>query len=336
MTVRNPAVSFVLPVFNVAKYLPKCLDSILAQSSSDWEVIIVDDGSTDDSLRISKSYAKQCAAIHIGTQKNQGQGVARNTGRQMACGRYICFVDPDDWLDCQMVRELIIAMDSSGADFANFGIDFITEEGVVSRKFDKFNQRELVGEKIFQYAMIDQEIYSTPCNKIYKNAFLGVNEIAFPASRAYEDIYYSRLMAFHAAKCIFIGKIYYHALIRIGSTTRRMDSTKISEAIQIVELERAKFINDESPDSTRDLFDAHVVKLLSGLLIQAAYRIHDDADYMKCNALVREANFIEISKKFNVLASLKLKNRLMAKIAAHPIATRVMARILSPLGVIPY
>ena len=98
--------SIIIPVYNVEKFLPECLDSIAAQSLADIEIICIDDGSIDSSSKILEQYAKNDKRLTILKQKNQGQGVARNNGLEIAKGDYILFVDPDDWIKDDTIKIL--------------------------------------------------------------------------------------------------------------------------------------------------------------------------------------------------------------------------------------
>ena len=104
----NPKVSIIIPVYNVEQYLPKCLDSIINQTLKDIEIICINDGSIDNSLSILKEYASKDDRIIIIDKENEGQGIARNLGIKKAKGKYIGFVDPDDWVDIQMFEKCII------------------------------------------------------------------------------------------------------------------------------------------------------------------------------------------------------------------------------------
>ena len=336
MTAPAPAISFVLPVYNVEPYLRKCLDSILNQTNRDFEVVIVDDGSTDNSLTVCKHYATRDARISVHGQENQGQGVARNRGLDAAVGRYVCYVDPDDWLDKRMVEDLVPAMDASGADFASFGIDFITEGGAVKYTMAQFGQSRLQGEAILHSAMIDRDVYSSPCNKIYSRNFLVSNQIRFPPLRVYEDVYYSRIMSLHAQQCIFIDKVYYHALIRLGSTTRLIDSSRILAAVEVIELERARLIGPDCSDLLRSLFDAHVLKFTSYMLIQAAFRIQGWSDYAKCHHYAAAVGYQALCRDRAALSHLPLKNQLISKIAMHPLLAWRLVKMLKAVGITPY
>jgi hypothetical protein len=335
-SIKESRISFILPIFNVDSYLEKCLDSIEQQTSSHWEAILVDDGSTDKSSAICQAYASKSSKFRYIRQDNQGQGAARNNGIKLAQGCYICFVDPDDWIEAETTHELLSLMDTSDADFANFGIDFSTEKGIATRCFNHFRKRELNGREIFERAMLDREIYSTPCNKIYRVAYLRSHNIQFPKLRAYEDLYFSRKLAMHARKCLFTQKVYYHALMRSGSTTRKMNRQKFVEAIEAIEIERLALANPNSPKNEQHLFDSHVLKFTSGLIFQAAFRIKDKREFMACIETLRSAGLFGTLPALRVFNKLTPANQLMAMISRSPALTRFIASVLSLVGIKPY
>lgn len=109
----SPLVSIVIPIYNSSKYLKKCIESIKNQSYKNLEIILVDDGSTDDSPKIIQEYAKKDSRIIIISQKNTGQSSARNAGIKKATGEYISFIDSDDEIDLSFIENLLLAFDSS-------------------------------------------------------------------------------------------------------------------------------------------------------------------------------------------------------------------------------
>ena len=113
-------ISVIIPVYNVEKYLRSCLDSLLNQTFKDLEFICIDDGSTDNSAHILYEYAQKDPRFTIMQQKNQGQGVARNNGIQVAKGKYIAFVDPDDWVESNMFEILVKKIRESNAEIIQF------------------------------------------------------------------------------------------------------------------------------------------------------------------------------------------------------------------------
>lgn len=117
-------ISIIVPIYNSAKYLAQCIDSIICQSYTDWELILVDDGSKDQSGRICDEYAKQDHRITVIHQPNKGVSSARNVGIAIAKGEYLCFVDADDWLEPSFLIEF--QFDRIGADFYIGGYIFNT------------------------------------------------------------------------------------------------------------------------------------------------------------------------------------------------------------------
>ena len=111
-------VSIVVPVYNVEQFLPDCLDSLTNQTLKDIEIICVNDGSPDNSLKILEEYAQNDDRVKIITQENQGVSAARNAGLKTAVGEYIGFVDPDDWIDLDFYSKLYDAIQESNADIS--------------------------------------------------------------------------------------------------------------------------------------------------------------------------------------------------------------------------
>ncbi len=118
----NPLVSIIVPVYNVKNYLCRCVDSILNQTFSDWECILVDDGSTDGSGNICDKYAETDKRFRVVHQKNQGVSIARNVGLRICRGKYIWFIDSDDWVDFQSLEYFYDKLAINDVDILFFGL----------------------------------------------------------------------------------------------------------------------------------------------------------------------------------------------------------------------
>ncbi len=123
-----PEISVIIPVYNVEKYLNECLDSVLAQTFKDFEVICVNDGSTDNSPEILRQYADKDQRVKIVTQSNQGLSMARNNGLKEACGRYVYFVDSDDAIHPQCLELAHFLAETNNADLVCFSYAKIKEK----------------------------------------------------------------------------------------------------------------------------------------------------------------------------------------------------------------
>lgn len=177
-----PNVSVILPLYNCEKYISRCLDSILEQTLSNIEIIIVDDGSTDSSLAICKKYAQKCSNIVLISQENSGAAIARITGLKAARGKFIGFVDADDWVDSRMFETLYSEAQRLNADIIQCG--FLKTKTDHSKISFKFNLSETLcvssKEALFQLWGIHQPARFNYLlwNKIYrKNIF---EEIELP------------------------------------------------------------------------------------------------------------------------------------------------------------
>ena len=109
-------VSIIVPVYNTDKYLYQCVKSLLNQTYADIEIILVDDGSKDDSGRICNEFAKKYQRIKVIHKENAGLGYARNSGLKLATGKYVTFIDSDDWADPDLIQKLIMGLKESEAD----------------------------------------------------------------------------------------------------------------------------------------------------------------------------------------------------------------------------
>jgi len=329
-----PIFSIIVPVYNVERYLEKCLTSIANQTLKDIEVIIINDGSTDNSLEICELFSKKYKNFYLFTKSNEGQGVARNFGLDKSRGQYIIFVDSDDWIDENLCKDTEALMRASLADFGNFGLDFIGEEGNVIKKFTYFNKAPYYDKEIFHKALLDDGILSVSGNKVYKRSLLRENGIYFPPIRANEDIYFSRAVAQSSRHCIFIDKIYYHALVRTGSTSRKMSTGIYYATKSLIDYEENHF--DLVDSYTRQLFNAHIVKLWTYLLIQGCFRVDGEDEFSKCLDIANEGYFGKYSASKKVTKHLNLKNRFLAFLCRHPKILRFSTGLAAKFKIFPY
>ncbi len=197
-----PTISVILPAYNVSKYLPKCLDSLLAQSFTDWQAIVVDDGSSDDSLPTAQRYAECDSRIKVLVQKHAGQSAARNFGLQHATGEFVAFVDADDFVDADYFATLLAAL-TPDCDYVQAGYRRVLPDGsVVAQKKP---------QHLYQFI--------SPCMRLYRRDWLQQHTLAFREGIIYEDVLFSvQLWASgaHGKRIAYIG---YNYLANPHSTT---------------------------------------------------------------------------------------------------------------------
>jgi len=224
-------VSVIIPVYNVEKYLDKCVESVINQTYKNLEIILVDDGSPDACPQMCDNWVKKDKRIKVIHKQNGGQGSARNMALDVCKGDYICFVDSDDFVEPDYVQELLSACLNNNADIAICKIRNINESTYTQKDETPFSSSISVsGNNIVYDAYTNQSLYShSPCNKLYKK-FIFEN-LRFPEIKMCEDsaIY---LQTFHAAKKIVaVPNTLYNYIIHSGSTMHRAMTLERIESI---------------------------------------------------------------------------------------------------------
>lgn len=218
-----PELSIIVPVYKVEKYLPKCIDSILAQTFTDFELILIDDGSPDRCGEICDKYASIDSRIKVIHQKNQGVSAARNAGLDIATGTYLGFVDSDDWIEPEMYEMMILTAEKEQSDIVICGIRHYNEESMLLFEEKLTTSGKYNGEQMLKL------LYSMPnvlggCiwNKIYR--FAKIEKIRYRVGVAFAE---DRLYLFDVySVCesgIKISLPLYSVTEREGSTLRRTD-----------------------------------------------------------------------------------------------------------------
>lgn len=225
MNESNIKLSIILPVYNVAPYLKMCLDSILEEIKDDTEVIIIDDGSTDDSPSICDAYAFKDNRIRVRHQLNAGQSAARNAGLSAARGLYISFIDSDDFIDSRVLNYMVNALEKSNADFAISSFVSIPYN-CVQRNFELFDIKSfsLISSEDFLQGI--QKYAMQVWNKVYRRTFIeGLN---FKEGILYEDVAYIHDIAMRMSKAVYIDTpMYYYRIARPGSTVSAFKMTRL-------------------------------------------------------------------------------------------------------------
>lgn len=213
-------ISVIIPVYNVEKYLKQCLESVVNQTFRDIEIICVNDGSTDNSLGCLESYEKQDERIRIITQKNKGLSGARNTGMKYATGKYIYFLDSDDYLELNALEDLHSLGEEKSLDLILFKVlNFKDETGekYSQRYFDMPYLNDLKG-RIFDYTDIRDEIISmneTVYSKFFKREL--IEDCDFLEGYIYEDTLFLMDYIFDAKRMYFYDEYLYCRRIRDDS-----------------------------------------------------------------------------------------------------------------------
>lgn len=217
---RDPAVSIIVPVYQTGAYLRKCLDSILAQTIDDFEVVVVDDGSRDESPAICDEYAAKDPRVHVVHQPNGGRSAARNTGLAHAKGAWIGFVDSDDWVEPNMYEALLGAVQTQGAQIAVCG-RIEERPGSEPARICHKGETPLSPACALAELVADNAVRSYLCDKLFdRRLFEG---IVFPPGRNYEDVAVVYRLFDRADRIAFSRVFAYHYIFH-GSNIVRDES----------------------------------------------------------------------------------------------------------------
>ena len=222
-------VSVIIPIYNTAKYLKECLDSVVNQTFKEIEIICVNDGSTDDSKDILNEYTSKYKCITVVNQTNQGPSVARNAGLAMATGEYIYFLDSDDYIDFDAFEKLVSDADRRHLDLIYIGCKVFYESDNTPKIPDKNCPCPLIGlttgaellNKLFEH----DKLRITP-GLFLRKAFLTNNHISFNNGMVHEDITFMFLCMINAKRAGHIPDIFYHWRIRKNSISNSPTSAE--------------------------------------------------------------------------------------------------------------
>ena len=221
-------ISIIVPIYNVEKYIKKCINSLLNQTYKDIEIILVEDGSPDNCRNICDEYGAKDKRINVIHQKNEGVSAARNNGTNIATGEYIMYVDGDDYIEKTACEELVKIINKYKADIICFNCNKIDLNGkkIIGKVYaNSYTDTGNVDVLTYEQAMIDNlyrnKIRYEPWNKIYKKEL--VNKVKFPLGMLAEDFatFYKFLQK--SNKIVHYDRCLYNYVIREGSTMNKKD-----------------------------------------------------------------------------------------------------------------
>ncbi len=234
--------SVIVTAYNIEAYIERGVRSVCGQTYSHLEIIVVDDGSTDDTGKICDALAKEDKRILVIHKENEGPAQARNVGTARAKGSYIGFVDGDDWIDADMYEKLLGALVDKRADIAICRYRQVSRTQTLDESTDKAVLFE--GQEALACYVEEREecaIQNAAWNKLYKREIL--DQVSFPAGKWYEDIMFATAALAHANRCIYLDTALYNYIIdREGSImNRRINPRTFTDQIPAY-YEKTKFL----------------------------------------------------------------------------------------------
>lgn len=296
--------SVIVPIYNGESFINKCLDSIINQTYTNIEIVIINDGSTDETEELCNIYVEKYNNIKLYNQNNQGLSQARNKGLEISSGEYIGYVDIDDFIEPNMYAELIRLLEKNNLDIIS----------CVDTDDDKFNNVYVNDNNLIikdrKRAIIDNllDIDCSPTAKVIKRHIL--EKVKFPANMIYEDIATAYLHSAETNKSGFINAPFYHAIPRKDSLSRGNITPKKRHDYLIINKQRLKYVEENGYMEVRDyLIAKNIESALSLLTLLYSEKFDGFDDFYE------EANRILCIYKNNVNAHnlLSIKYRLFLK-----------------------
>lgn len=288
---NKPRISIIVPVYNIEEYLPRCIESILNQTYTNFQLILVNDGSKDSSGTICDEYAIKDERVVVFHKENGGSSSARNVGIEAATGEYLGFVDSDDYIEPDMYEKMIAAMDETGCNIVQVARDEIDENG--NKLANICEMPESVVEYCSEDFLKDLLLHIGDCSfctKLLKRDLFF--EHKFPEGALNEDFHLLVNLLKQGERIVSLPYCGYHVFYRIGSNTRKKDKTEFSRvygdcvdnADMVYELVKESFPNLEK------------VALRFGLFQRLEYLLHipivqmtkDNTQYKEVCRYVRE------------------------------------------------
>ena len=273
-------ISVIIPVYNVEEYLHICINSILKQTYKDFEIICIDDASTDSSLEIVEYFAKKDSRVKvIKNEKNRGLGPSRNVGMNAAQGKYIIFLDSDDWYSFDTLEKLYNESEKNSLDVLMFKNIAYYEE---SRDFgfEPYYDMEFMNKfdhKVFNHWDLDKtRFFSVPigaCNKLYLKSFLDEHNIRFTNKNyIHEDNPFSTEVLLKAERVSFISEYFYNRRRRSNSITA-FNNERLFDNIPIVHMVLNVFLEDRE---IYEYYKKEVLDYVFRIVLMGKYNQIDD------------------------------------------------------------
>ena len=239
MTKSGPFISIIVPVYNVEDYICECINSMLNVDKDLIEIILIDDGSIDASGKICDYFARKHRNIFVFHQKNQGASVARNRGIQEAKGNYILFVDSDDYIESDIIREILRLIQAE----PDIDVIFLTGKKVYSngrqvyldQKYDRSKIKNHTQEEVIKYLATLKKYPGSACTKAVRKNIIVQNNILFKEGKTSEDLIWCLKVFLNAYKFDALEENYYfYRQQREGSVTQSFNENKLLCLMEVI------------------------------------------------------------------------------------------------------
>ena len=245
MAEENEKISIIVPVYNVEKYLPRCVDSLIQQTYSNIEIILVEDGATDSSDAICDTYQKKDSRIKVIHKKNGGLSDARNKGIEIATGEYVACVDSDDYVTSDMYEILLKNLKETNSDISIGNYKMIANEE--NRKEDRTYHYDVIEDKTAMMVNLLEHpcIQNYAWNKLYKRELF--DNVYYPYGKKMEDLGTTYLLFDKCHKIVYTKDIVYYYYQREDSIVNKKNLSLVLDKLELT-LQRYSYLKEKYPE----------------------------------------------------------------------------------------
>jgi len=310
-------ISIIVPIFNVADYLARCLDSIIAQTHKNIEIILINDGSTDDTAIICNQYAKVDSRIVVVHQENAGVSEARNVGLALIKGDWIGFVDADDWVEPEMFETLLDTATSSSVSIAACGFVKHFSNGWIEFREYKDIPDVIPATDALQYVLCSNYFEGFLWNKLFNAKLIKSTNVQFSAGlHTCQDLVFVVEVIMHGGSIAYTSKPLYHYCLRMGSKTQSFNEKRLTELTsRLMVVEYAATISEKCAQVAKSSYTAAAAGLIRSAVACGAFEYLPD---LKAEARRYISQYI-VSKKFDF----RLKVRTIALVLFPKFSFRI-------------
>lgn len=262
---KNEKISIIVPVYNAEKYLKKCINSIINQTYSNLEIILIDDGSTDNSGNICDEFAKKDNRILVIHKKNEGLSATRNVGIEKATGEFIGFVDSDDYIEKDMYEILYKDITRYDADVASISISMVKKNGKKISGTDTNERNIYENDDIIKELLLHKTLKNYSCDKLYKAELF--ENIRYIVGVAYEDVPFMFKIMSKAKKVVYYDAIKYFYVKHENSLSAVTSEKNVNDYIDAI---INRFILTEKEYKSLNIYNLYAI---ANTAIHAYYKV---------------------------------------------------------------
>jgi glycosyltransferase involved in cell wall biosynthesis len=297
---KEGLISVVIPIHNASLFIHKAIESILEQTYKNIELILVNDGSTDNSIKILNVFKRKYKKIILISQKNQGAGIARNVGLDKASGEFIMFLDQDDYLEKNALKKLKKSIRNKKYNFVCFGANFFKKNGNLEACLT-YEEKEIVGKNILRDYFLGKNIKMVVWNKFYRAEFLDNFNIRFDKNSGAEEALFTLKACFHADYILLNPGIFYnHTKNNPESFTNKMDISLYKDLIKVLDLQKNFLIENNKFIEFKDYFYIYIAKHLTHVMYSGIFCKKSYINFMECSNVFFNSSYWKEINTFGI------------------------------------